>query len=46
MYVDDDVIVKMFVEPNIRDNPPGAPVEVSDAETMLAYLRSRTDAHR
>jgi peroxiredoxin len=39
MFVDDGVIQKIFIEPNLRDNPPGVPVEVSGADTMLAYLK-------
>ena len=34
MLVDDGVIEKMFIEPN----KPGDPFEVSDADTMLAYV--------
>lgn len=34
MVVDDGVVEKMFIEPNV----PGDPFEVSDADTMLAYL--------
>lgn len=34
MLVNDGVIVKMFIEPNL----PGDPFEVSDAETMLHYI--------
>ena len=34
MLVKDGVIEKMFVEPDV----PGDPFEVSDAETMLAYI--------
>ena len=29
-----------FTEPDFQDNPPGVPLQVSDAETMLAYLKS------
>jgi peroxiredoxin len=39
MVVKDRTIEKMFVEPGVRDNPPGVPVTVSDAETMLAWLK-------
>lgn len=39
MYVNDCAIEKVFAEPDIRDNPNGVPVTVSDAETILAYLR-------
>lgn len=35
MVVDDGVIEKMFIEPDV----PGDPFQVSDAETMLRYLR-------
>jgi glutaredoxin-like protein len=34
MLVDDGVIEKMFIEPNV----PGDPFEVSDADTMLNYV--------
>lgn len=32
-------IQKLFAEPGFQDNPPGVPLEVSDAETMFAYLK-------
>jgi glutaredoxin-like protein len=35
MLVDDGIIQKMFIEPDV----PGDPFEVSDAETMFKYLR-------
>ncbi len=41
MVVDDGEIEKMFVEEGLADNHPADPFEVSDADTMLAYLRSR-----
>lgn len=41
MLVEDRAIVALFAEPGLRDNPPGVPVTVSDAETMLAFLRTR-----
>jgi peroxiredoxin len=41
MYVEDKAILKVFAEPGFRDNPPGVPVAVSDAATMLAWLRAR-----
>ncbi len=41
MVVDDGVIEHMFVEPDFGDNCPTDPFEVSDADTMLAYLRSK-----
>lgn len=40
MVVDDCKVEKMFVEPNFGDNCPTDPFEVSDADTMLAYLKS------
>ncbi|MEE7548107.1 peroxiredoxin [Xanthomonas sp. Kuri4-1] len=40
MLVDDGVIEKLFVEPGFRDDPDAVGVTVSDAETMLAYLRA------
>ncbi len=39
-YVADGVIEKAFVEPGHSDNCPTDPFEVSDANTMLQYLRS------
>jgi thioredoxin-dependent peroxiredoxin len=38
MHVTDRLIQKLFVEPGFRDEPPGVGLEVSDADTMLAYL--------
>jgi glutaredoxin-like protein len=35
MFVNDGVIEKMFIEPDV----PGDPFEVSDADTMLKYLQ-------
>jgi peroxiredoxin len=40
MLVDDQKIEKLFIEPDLKDNPPGVPLEVSGAETMLSYLRT------
>ncbi|AFZ60644.1 peroxiredoxin [Anabaena cylindrica FACHB-243] len=40
MVVNDGKIEKMFVEPGFDDNCPTDPFEVSDADTMLAYLKS------
>ncbi len=39
MVVNDCKIEKLFVEPGYSDNCPTDPFEVSDAETMLAYLK-------
>lgn len=44
MLAEDGAIVKIFAEPGFSDNPPGVPVQVSDAETMLNYLRTRQGA--
>ncbi|MEX0270154.1 peroxiredoxin [Leptolyngbyaceae cyanobacterium UHCC 1019] len=40
MLVNDGVIEKMFVEPDFGDNCPIDPFEVSDADTMMNYLKS------
>ncbi len=39
MYVEDGNIKKIFIEPGFSDNCPTDPFEVSDAETMLNYLK-------
>jgi len=39
MVVDNGEIEKVFVEPDFGDNCPTDPFEVSDADTMLAYLK-------
>ncbi|MEM6503265.1 MAG: peroxiredoxin [Cyanobacteria bacterium P01_C01_bin.89] len=39
MLVNDCKIEKVFVEPGFDDNCPTDPFEVSDADTMLAYLQ-------
>jgi peroxiredoxin (alkyl hydroperoxide reductase subunit C) len=39
MFVDDGVIKKMFAEENFSDNCPTDPFNVSDADTMLKYLK-------
>ncbi len=39
MVVNDGEIEKTFVEPDFGDNCPTDPFEVSDADTMLAYLK-------
>ncbi len=41
MVVDDGKIEKLFSEPRFGDNCPTDPFEVSDADTMLAYLRQQ-----
>lgn len=38
MVVNDGEIEKLFVEPGLADNAAGDPFEISDADTMLAYL--------
>jgi len=40
MLVKDGVVQKMFIEPN----KPGDPFEVSDADTMLAYINPKAKA--
>lgn len=39
MVVNDGTIEKIFIEPDFGDNCPTDPFEVSDADTMLAYLK-------
>ena len=39
MVVNDGEIEKVLVEPDFGDNCPTDPFEVSDADTMLAYLK-------
>lgn len=41
MYVEDRQILKVFAEPGFQDNPAGVPLQASDAQTMLDYLRQR-----
>ena len=40
MLVEDSTIQQLFAEPDLQDNPPGVPLSVSAAETMLNYLHS------
>jgi peroxiredoxin len=40
MLAEDRTIAKLFIEPAFRDNPPGVPVQVSGAETMLDHLKA------
>jgi thioredoxin-dependent peroxiredoxin len=40
MYVVDGEIEKVFAEDGYQDNCPSDPFEVSDADTMLKYLKS------
>jgi peroxiredoxin len=44
MLVNDGKIEKMFIEPDFADNCPTDPFEVSDADTMLAYLKGTESA--
>ncbi|NND60382.1 MAG: peroxiredoxin [Gammaproteobacteria bacterium] len=39
MLVNDGRIEKLFMEPQFSDNCPEDPFQVSDAQTMLSYLR-------
>ena len=41
MYVEDGEIRQVFAEPGFSDNCPTDPFEVSDADTMLNYLKGR-----
>jgi peroxiredoxin len=41
MLVEDGEVVKLFSEPGKQDDCPTDPFEVSDAETMLNYIRGR-----
>lgn len=40
-YAEDGIIKKAFIEPGFSDNCPTDPLEVSDAQTMVNYLKSR-----
>ena len=40
LYAENGEIRKLCVEPGFKDNPSGVPVQISDAETMLKYLRT------
>lgn len=40
VYVEDGNIKKMFVEPGFSDDCPDDPFEVSDAQTMIEYLKT------
>lgn len=44
MLANDGTIEKIFVEPDFGDNCPVDPFEVSDADTMLAYLKGTESA--
>ncbi len=39
MLVEDGVIKKLFIEPGVSHNCPDDPFEVSDAGTMITYLK-------
>lgn len=40
MFVDDGEVKKVFIEPGFSNDCPTDPFEVSDAGTMLAYLKA------
>jgi peroxiredoxin len=44
MLVEDGEVVRLFSEAGKQDNCPTDPFEVSDADTMLNYIRSRNQA--
>jgi peroxiredoxin len=46
MLVEDGLITKLFSEAGKQDNCPTDPFEVSDADTMLAYIRENKLANR
>jgi peroxiredoxin len=41
MYVEDGIIKEMFIEAGFGDNVTGDPFEVSDANTILNYLKNK-----
>ena len=41
-FVNDGEVEKIFAEPGFQDNAADDPFEVSDAQTMLNYLKSRS----
>lgn len=43
MLVENGEIVKMFIEPGKEDNCPTDPFEVSDADTILNYVKGRNE---
>jgi peroxiredoxin len=44
MLVENGEVVKLFSEPGKQDECPSDPFEVSDADTMIAYIRGRKAA--
>jgi len=44
MLVDDGTITRMFIEDGFLDNCPTDPFEISDADTMLTYLKEHRKA--
>jgi peroxiredoxin len=44
MLVEDGIIVKMFIEDGFSDNCPTDPFAVSDADTMLGFLKENRKA--
>jgi peroxiredoxin (alkyl hydroperoxide reductase subunit C) len=42
MFVEDGTIKKLFVEPGFMDDCPTDPFEVSDAQTMMNYLKEQS----
>ena len=43
MFVNNGVIEVLYDEAGFEDNCPSDPFEVSDADTMLDYLKARTE---
>lgn len=46
MYVEDGEIKKLFIEPGFSNDCPTDPFEVSDADTMLKYLKEGSNLNR
>ncbi len=44
MLVDNGEIIRMFVEDEFSDNCPVDPFAISDADTMLNYLKQQRQA--
>jgi len=39
LYAENKIIKKLFIEPGFSDNCPDDPVEVSNVDTMIKYLK-------
>ncbi len=45
-YIEDGEVQKMFAEPGLEDDCTMDPIEVSDADTMMTWLRGRRAAEQ